>query len=78
MRLRPVLFCAVLAPTGPTGELTSSAQEVPEAGWKDCAAAFIPLAVGVDSGFEIRSESEPPLAGVSEGSGAAMFVDVDK
>ena len=47
------------------GELTSSAQEAPEAGWKEDAVAFI-LRVAVfalKSGFVMRSASEP-LAGV--------------
>jgi hypothetical protein len=53
------------------GELTSSAQEVPEAGWKEDAPAFIPGLVFVvfESGFEMRSASEP-LAAVF---GAAMI-----
>jgi hypothetical protein len=39
-----------------TGELTSSAQDLPEAGWKVCAAAFIPGVFVVEiSGFVTRS-----------------------
>ena len=53
------------------GELTSSAQEVPEAGWKEDAATFIPgvVVVVLNSGFVIRSAREPP-AGVFD---EAMF-----
>jgi uncharacterized protein YcsI (UPF0317 family) len=47
------------------GELTSSAQDVPDAGWKEDAVAFIlGIAFAVlESGFVMRSASEP-LAGV--------------
>ena len=47
------------------GELTSSAQDVPEAGWKEDAVAFIPgvAFVVLESGFVMRSASVP-LAGV--------------
>jgi hypothetical protein len=52
------------------GELTSSAQEVPEAGWKEDAVAFIPVGIALASGFVMRSASEP-LAGVF---GEAMLI----
>lgn len=44
------------------GELTSSAQDVPEAGWKAEAVTFIPgVAVAtLASGLVMRSASEPP------------------
>lgn len=47
------------------GELTSSAQDVPEAGWKEVAVAFIPESgvVAPALGFVMRSASEP-LEGV--------------
>lgn len=50
---------------GTEGELTSSAQEVPEAGWKEDAVALIPGVqfVVLESGFDMRSASEP-LVGV--------------
>jgi hypothetical protein len=42
-----------------TGELTSSAQDLPEAGWKVCAVAFIPGVFVVESsGFVTRSAKE--------------------
>lgn len=50
-----------------TGELTSSAQDFPEAGVKVCAAAFIAGAFvvgldGVASGFVMRSDRLPVAA----------------
>ena len=63
------------------GELTSSAQDLPEAGWKVCAAAFIPgLFVVESSGFVTRSAKELLVAaavGVSSlGEDIALFEDV--
>jgi len=46
------------------GELTSSAQELPAAGSKEAAAAFIVFGVEFDSGLSgavIRSAREPPV-----------------
>ena len=59
------------------GELTSSAQEVPEAGWKEDAATFIPVVLVVlESGFVMRSAREPP-AGVFGKAMLAMQVAED-
>ena len=42
-----------------SGELTSSAHDLPEAGWKFCAVAFIPeVFVMESSGFVTRSAKE--------------------
>lgn len=42
-----------------TGELTSSAQDFPDAGWNVCAVAFIPEVFVVESsGFVTRSAKE--------------------
>lgn len=57
------------------GELTSSAQEVPEAGWKEEAVAFIPVPGALVSGFVMRSAREP-LAGVTGVAMADMQVAV--
>lgn len=57
--------CAAVGVFTAEGELTSSAQEAPEAGWKEDAVAFIVRVAGcaLESGFVMRSASEP-LAGV--------------
>ena len=51
-----------------TGELTSSAHDLPEAGWKVCAAAFIPGVFVVESsGFVTRSAKELLLVAAAGG-----------
>ena len=59
-----------------TGELTSSAQDLPEAGWKVCAAAFIPGVFVVESsGFVTRSAKELLLAAAAGGA-ASLGEDI--
>ena len=59
-----------------TGELTSSAQDLPEVGWKVCAAAFIPGVFVVEtSGFVTRS-AKGLLLGAAAGGVSSLEEDI--